>query len=365
MSSPQTTTIPTRWHSRFDPRPGVRRVRDSGIAIVQIVVAATVAYWFAVDVLAHPTPLLAATVTVSSLGLVRDARPIRVVETIIGMLVGILVAELLLIIAGSGVWQLALSIGAALVVARFISPKASFAIAAAIQAIIVMALPVGVPFVRLIDGLIGGIAALAVTALIPRNPLRGVMRDATATFAALHDAVATLSHALRTGDRIRAARALEKARALQPLVDNWGASVESGVAIARISPFTRRRRFEIARQARVQRSVDLVVRSLRVVARRAVYLADDGVAREVAADLIRDIFRGADLIRESLADISLEPEARAHLLAVAAHMDPTELVPDASMGDQNLVAALRPLVVDLLIAAGTNERDARDAVPRI
>ena len=88
------------------------RVRESAIPILQIVVAATGAFVFALYVLGHPAPLLAATVTVSSLGLVRDARPRRVLETVLGMLVGILVAELLLLVAGAGWWQLALALGA-------------------------------------------------------------------------------------------------------------------------------------------------------------------------------------------------------------------------------------------------------------
>ena len=67
---------------RFDPRRRLSRVQHSSIAILQIVVAATGAYAFAHYVLGHPAPLLAATVCVSSLGLVRDARPRRVLETV-------------------------------------------------------------------------------------------------------------------------------------------------------------------------------------------------------------------------------------------------------------------------------------------
>ncbi|MDE0547139.1 aromatic acid exporter family protein [Microbacterium sp. C7(2022)] len=369
MSGPTTgsltTSIPTRWHHRFDPRPGLRRVRDSGIAIVQIVVAATLAYWFAAAVLGHPTPLLAATVTVSSLGLVRDARPVRVVETIFGMLVGILVAELLLMLVGSGVWQLALSVTFALVIARFLSPKPSFAIAAAIQSIIVMALPVGVPFVRLLDGIVGGVAALLVTSLIPRNPLREAARAAESAFVDFADAANTIMQSLHRGSRIRAERGLEKARALQPGIDAWGASIESGLAVARISPFTRARAVELRRHERVHGALDLATRNLRVIARRALYLMDDGQSRPVVADIIGEILRGADVIRGSIADIALELQAREHLIAVAAHLDPREVVPDGSLGEQNLVAALRPLVVDLLVAAGMTHADARAAVPRI
>ncbi|HWI31531.1 MAG TPA: FUSC family protein [Microbacterium sp.] len=364
---PATAAIPTGWRARVDPGGRLRRVRESGIAIVQIVVAAAGAYAFSLSVLGHPVPLLAATVTVSSLGLVRDARPRRVLETVLGMLLGILVSELLLLVTGSGWWQLAVALGLTLVFARFISPQASFAIAAAIQSLIVMIIPMttGMPFTRLIDGIVGGVFALLVTALIPRS-LRAVeLRDARAVFRDTGSAAAALGQALRRGDRLRAERGLEKARALQPRVDAWRESLESGLAIARISPFLRRQRGELNRHARVLGGMDFATRNLRVVARRVVYLCDDGVARPVAADVLGEITRGAELIGRSLDDISLQPVARETLLAVAAHLDPRELLPGASLGDQNLIAAMRPLAVDLLVATGMPQADARAAVPRI
>ncbi|HEX5857994.1 MAG TPA: FUSC family protein [Microbacterium sp.] len=364
---PITAAIPTGWRTRIDPVRGLRRVRDSGIAIVQIVVAATGAYVFALYVLGHPVPLLAATVTVSSLGLVRDARPRRVLETVLGMLLGILVSELLLILAGTGWWQLALALGLTLTVARFLSPQASFAIAAAIQSLIVMVIPMttGAPFVRLVDGIVGGVFALLVTALIPRSPRRAELRDARDVFRDVAGAAGTLGQALRRGDRLRAERGLEKARALQSGVDDWRASLDSGVAIVRISPFLRRQRGELDRHARVLASMDLATRNMRVIARRVVYLCDDGQARPVAADVLADLARGIDLVGRSLEDISFEPVARESILAVAAHLDPRAMMPGASLGDQNLLAAMRPLAVDLLVATGMSQKDARAAVPRI
>ncbi|WP_169581038.1 MULTISPECIES: FUSC family protein [Microbacterium] len=366
MSGPPTTTaIPTGWRARLNPRPALVRLRESGIPIVQIVVAATGSYAFAHYILGHPAPLLAATVTVGSLGLVRDARPRRVLETVLGMLVGILVAELLLILTGTGWWQLGLALGVTLVVARLLSAQAGFAIAAAIQSLIVMVIPATAPFLRLIDGLVGGVAALVVTALIPRNPLRDALREGRAVFAAVDKTSAALVQALRRGDRLRAERGLEKARALQPLLDDWRSSLESGLAIARISPFLRRQRFELDRQDRIRESVELATRNLRVVARRVVYLCDDGESRPVAADVLAEIVRGAGFVSDALDDISLEPAARAGLAAVASRLDPAELLPGASLGEHNLIAAMRPLVVDLLTATGMSPADARAAVPRI
>jgi uncharacterized membrane protein YgaE (UPF0421/DUF939 family) len=363
---PTTGVVTTGWRARFDLRPNLFRVRDSGAAIAQIVVAATGAYTFAQLVLGHSLPLVAATVSVSSLGLVRDARPRRVAETVAGMLVGILIAEVIALVAGNGWWQLALALGVTLLIARFLSPQPAFAIAAAVQALIALTVGVGAPpFLRLVDGVVGGAAALLVTALVPRNHRRTELREALALFDAVESAASTLAQALRRGDRMRAERGLEKARALQAKVDAWRTTLESSIAIARISPFLHRQRSELERHERVRQSMDLATRNLRVVARRTVYLCDDGVARPVAADLLGELARGARLVADALDDISLEPGARSAVAAVARRLDPAAVLPGASLGDQNLIAALRPLAVDLLTATGMSTTDARATVPRI
>lgn len=366
VPDPSTQTVPVRTglRARISPRPGLQRVRESLPAIAQIVIAATAAYAFAYYVLGHSAPLLAATVTISSLGLVRDARPKRVLETVIAMILGILIAEVIVLVAGIGWWQLGLTLAASLLVARFFSDQSAFAIAAAIQAAIVMVIPASVPFLRLIDGVVGGIAALLVTALVPRSPLRAVTQEGIAAFMAFDGAVATLGQALRRADRHRAERGLAKARALQAPVDEWRAGIESGAAIARISPFLRRQRSEFERQERIRMQLDLASRNLRVIGRRTVYLCDDGVARPVPADLLAELAAGARLISESLGDISYEPAAREAVRAVAARLDAATLAAGRSSVDQNLIGALRPLAVDLMTAAGMPAADARSALPR-
>ena len=129
-----------------------------------------------------------------------------------------------------------------------------------------MVVPSPAPFLRLYDGIIGGVAALLVTALIPRNPLKTELRDARRLFADFDSASAALAQALRRGDRLRAERGLEKARALHAA--RRGLAVFARIrhrAIARISPFLRRQRFELQRHDRVRASLDLAVRNLRVI----------------------------------------------------------------------------------------------------
>jgi uncharacterized membrane protein YgaE (UPF0421/DUF939 family) len=364
---PSTTVgvVVPRSRLRSTLRRRVARVRESLPAISQIVVAATAAYAFAHFVLGHPVPLLAATVTVSSLGLVRDARPWRVAETVMGMLVGILIAEIVLVTAGSGWWQIAVAMTMTLLVARFLSPQPGFALAAVVQSLIALVIVTGAPFLRLVDGAIGGVAALIVTALIPRTLRRTELRDADELFDALEIAMATIVRALRRGDRVRAERGLERARSLQTYVDAWSGSLESGREVARISPFLRRQRTELQRHERVRQSLDLATRNLRVVARRAAYLCADGETRPIPADLLAELARGASLVRDSLDDISLEPAARSVVVAVIRRLDPAALLPDGGVGELNLVAAMRPLAVDLLTAAGMPSAEARALLPRI
>lgn len=363
--APVTRPVPTGWRARVDLRPNIGRLRDSAIAIVQITVAATAAWAFCLAVLGHPAPLLAATVTISSLGLVRDARPRRVLETVLGMLVGILVADGFVLAVGPGWWQLALALGATLLVARFLSSYPPFAIMAAVQAVIVMSLPATEPWGRLVDGAVGGAAALVVTALIPRNPRREEMRDGRAVFSAMDDAARTIAQALRRGDALRAARGLEKARAIAARVDDWRASLDSSLAVAGFSPWLRPQRAELRRHRVMLDAMDLATRNLRVVARRAVYLCDDGERRPVLADLIADLVRGAGLVNDSLGDIALQPAAREAIRAVAVRLDPLAILPHGSVSEQNLITALRPLAVDLLTATGMTPAEARAVVPRV
>ncbi|MER7796280.1 FUSC family protein [Microbacterium sp. NPDC096154] len=364
--STNTVAVPVTWRTRFSPRPGLARLRESWIAVAQIVVAATAAYVLAQVLLGHQTPMIAATVSISSLGLARDARPRRVVETVIGMLTGILLAEGLRLLFGTGWWQLAVALGVTMLVARFLSPAPHFAIAAAIQAAIAMILPVGpLPFSRLLDGLFGGVMAVVMTALLPRNPLAAVLREARVFFEGFDAAAARLVTALRRGDRLRAERGLEKARALQGPLDAWRASLESGRAIARVSPFLRSRRTELERQARILQAMDLAMRNLRVVGRRIVYVTDLGRELPVPGEAMAEIARAASLVGASLDDIAQEPVAREALLAIARRLDPAAMLPGASIGEQALVSALRPLVVDLLVATGLPPAEARAALPRL
>jgi uncharacterized membrane protein YgaE (UPF0421/DUF939 family) len=346
-------------------RASAARVSASLPAVLQLVFAITAAYAIAHYLLAHPYPITAVTVTLSSLGLVLDARPKRVLETAIAMTAGIVLSELILLAFGQGIWQFALTVLVALVAARAMSPNPGLAIVATVQASLVslMPVPVGGPFSRTVDGLIGGAVALVCTALIPRDPRRAARRGGRRFFAAFTTIVSSLVTVVRLGDQRTAEIVLGRARETQPLIDEWKASVDSAVAIARISPFYRRRRAELAADRELQNYMDLAARNLRVVTRRLSVLLLDERPRPEIAGMLSGIEASVNMLAQSIEHPELRPIARQSLVLVATGLDPRTLLPDQPVSEAAAVLAMRPLVLDLLGASGLDPEAARSALP--
>ena len=342
------------------------RVRDSLWQIMQLVLASSVAYLIARFGLGHPVPLLAVTVAISSLGFARDTRPGRVATTALAMVMGVVLSETSLSLFGSGAPQLTAVILAALLLARLISPNPTFALTVAIQATLVQLLdaPTGGDFARVIDGLIGGLVALAFTALVPRNPIRLARADSRLLFATIKETLAKLREVLLTTDKETADLALENIRQTQPLVDNWKSSLESAAAIAKVSPFYRWAQKEIADQRVLFTGLDLATRNLRVITRRIDYVLQDQKPRPELAAVISKALIAVDLLEQSLDDFSLRAKAQKYLLKLIRQLDP-KTIEDSGLSDQVVFMQIRPMIVDLAIAAGVEAEQARKLLPKV
>ena len=348
-------------------RDSLARLLESIAPILQIVLAAVAGYSFSHFVLNHEIPLLSVTVTITALGFTRDARPRRVLETAAGMVTGIALSELMLMGIGPGLWQMALTLLVCLFLARFISGSASFALTVGIQAMLVQLLqaPEGGVFTRSIDGVVGGLVALLVTALIPRDP-RGIARkDADRLFKVFIDAIESLKLATRDVNVAVADAALTKIRRTQPLIDNWRMSLDSAISISRVSPFLVKYRDELQGQVRLMRGMDLATRNLRVVVRRIDFLLRDGQKRAYLADLFDQIATGTHLLEQGLADPSKLDQAQDIFVEVIHQLDPKQHGIADQIREASVVLLLRPMLVDLLCASGMSEDDARDELPEI
>jgi uncharacterized membrane protein YgaE (UPF0421/DUF939 family) len=352
---------------RIDVRMAGRRVWESLPAIIQIVSAVAASYSIAHFGLAHSYPILAVTVTINSLGFARDARPRRVAETVIGILLGVALSDGMSLVLGKGLWQLVVVLLVVFVVGRAVSSNPAFAVAAAVPSALVVILPVpdGGVFGRTLDAAIGGAVALVVTALIPRNPRGAATRDRRRLFSAIGEGMGSIIDCLKEADSGAGELALTRLRSTQLLVDAWTVSLDSATAVSRISPWLRPRLPELQRDARALTAADLTARHLRSVARRVEFLVRDGVPRPALAELISQFATGVRLLNEELDDPQLAGASRSVVSDVARRLDPEGIVPDAHVTDAALVLMLRPLAVDLLVGTGMPIDDARGLLPAL
>jgi uncharacterized membrane protein YgaE (UPF0421/DUF939 family) len=352
---------------RLNVKIVTRRALDSIPAAIQIVLGVVLSYSFAHFVLGHATPLIAVTVVISTLGFARDARPRKVVESTFGILIGIVLSEALRIVVGAGVWQLAVVLLVTILVARAVSPNPAFALAAATQSalVIILPTPVGGPFTRSLDGLVAGVVALLLTALIPRDTRRIATRDGRALASTLSQSMTSLLEGLLESNQPAANLAFERLRKTQALVDNWTTSLDSALAVARISPFLRRQLPDLRRQQALLQGFDLAARHLRVIARRIFFLLKEGGGRVELVELFSEIAAIIDLMDAAIEDAGKLDEAASALRALAVRLDPDTFIPNAPVTESVFVLLCRPLVVDLLMACGYAIDDARALLPAL
>lgn len=347
---------------RLDARAALDRVVRSLPAVVQIVVAATAAYLLGRELLGHDVPLVAVTVTIVALGLARDTTPRRVVDIVIGINIGIVVAALLVQVIGQGAWQVSVTLAITLIVARAVSPSAPFAIAATVQSMLVAVLPPpddGV-FTRSLDGLLGGLIALLATALIPRFDLVRQRGEATTLFSLLDQSLSGTHQALRDGDAAAAELALARSRRTQALIDEWGPALRSARGVAAVSPWLRSWRTRLADEARLLAVTDLTTRHVRAIARRVDVLVRDGQPRPLLAELVESAAEVVRLLGRSRDDEAARYAARAVAATLAGRCSPAAV---DGVGDQVVIVLLRPLAFDVLVYLGTPPDEARALLP--
>lgn len=356
-----------RLKLRLDLKAVANRAVNSIPAAFQIVLGVVASYLFAHFVLGHATPLIAVTVVISTLGFARDARPRKVLESAFGILIGIVLSEFIHILVGAGIWQLALVLFVTIFVARAVSPNPAFALAAATQSALVMILPtpVGGPFTRSLDGLVAGVVALLLTALIPRDTRRIATRDGRALASTLSQSMTSLREGLLESNLPAAFLAVERLRKTQALINNWTTSLDSALAVARIAPLLRRQLPDLRRQQALLVGFDLAARHLRVIARRLYFLLKDGGGRAELVGLFSEISAIIDLMGEAIEDASKLEEAAEALRTLAPRLAPDTFLPHAPVTESVFVLLCRPLVVDLLIACGSSIDDSRALLPAL
>jgi uncharacterized membrane protein YgaE (UPF0421/DUF939 family) len=337
--------------SRLSMRQRVERLRLAWRSIVQIAVAATAAWIFAVEVL----------------GLSVGQRLERAIELALGVAVGLGIADLIIRLTGVGAWQIALIVLLSTSVAVLLGSGQLFASQAAISGILVATLPAGTTpsFGRFFDSLAGGIIAIAVSSLLlPPRPLELLRRSVGPLLEELAATLEDVAAALESRDRAAAEAALLRARGIDELEARFEQAVTEGRETARLAPPRRRQRGQVATYAIAAAQVDLAVRNVRVLARGAIraLMLDENVPQGVS-DALRDLAAATRALEAALDDESQMERVREAALRAAARAT-LVLEGTGNLSVSVLVGQVRSTAVDLLRGTGVSYDEAVRLVRR-
>ena len=340
------------------------RLRLRAWPILQTAAAAVGAWYLAKLLLPEEQPVFASIAAVIALGATYGQRSERALELIGGVVLGIGVADLLVHLIGSGPAQIGLMVLLAMSAAVVLGGGPLLVTEAAVSAILLVVLEptsTGLAGSRLIEAVVGGGVALAVSALaFPPDPVLVVRRSAQGIFSTLGRTLEELAGALRERDSARADAGLRSAREIDDGVRALDEALALGRETARFSPARRSSHGELVRYERGARHIDFAVRNTRVLARHVVrFLRNDRTAPPELAAAIEDLGLAVWALAAELDDPTRGVrEVRLHASrAVARAVESFE--GDRDLGLAEIVAQVRSTAIDLLRAAEAGAASAQ------
>lgn len=361
------TTLPFERalrRSRTSVHQRVGRLRISAWHIVQCALAAGAAWLIAAEVLGHDSPFFAPIAAVVSLGTSYGQRLRRVAEVTLGVAIGVLVADLIVVLLGSGWWQLTLVVALAMTTAIALDASRLFVTQAAVQSIVVVTL---IPnpdaaLTRWTDALIGGAVALVAATIVPRAPLRRPREQAAVVVRKTAELLRGAADIIVDGDFARAQDLLADARATDPFIRELQDAADEGLSVVASSPFRVRHRGSLRRMAELVEPMDLALRNTRVLVRRVAVAAYRGQPVPPAyGRLCADLAAAAEQVAEELEADRMATAAQPALVAVGAGTAEVERSDDLSA--EVILAQVRSIVADMLRVTGMGLTESTDALP--
>jgi uncharacterized membrane protein YgaE (UPF0421/DUF939 family) len=352
--------------SRLSARTRAERLRSTARSIVQVTIAATLAWLVATELIGHTRPFFAPVSAIIALGLAFGERGRRAAEVALGVTLGIAVADLVITGIGTGWWQLAVVVALTMAVAQLLGSSAMFAQQAAVSAALVATLQPpshGITFARSVDALIGGSIALIVNALVfPANPSRMVREAAAPVLAELAGVLDDVAAALEVRDRDGIQRALARAREIDELTHELRDALDVGRSTARLALPRRGTLGTVDTYADAATQIDLAIRNVRVLARgarRAIDL-DENVPPEMTQAL-RELAAAVRALEQAIEDPDAAEDVRAPALRAATQAT-LVLERTGNMSVSVIVGQVRSTAVDLLRGSGLTYAEAAEAV---
>ncbi|WP_053205314.1 FUSC family protein [Jiangella muralis] len=347
----------------------LRRVRLTALPIVQSALGAALAWWLAtIPPIDHAQPFFAPISALIILGGGLGQRLPRVLELVGGVAVGVLVGDLLVSWIGGGVVQLALVVALAMVAAVLVGSGALIITQAGASAVLVVALapadPGGLDLDRFVDALVGCGVGLAISILLlPLNPVAAARRQIDPLLTTVAEVMESAAQALAGHDRTAATEALERARDTQADVDAMHSALEGANEVARIAPVRWQKRGHLAAYLDVATPLDHMTRNTRVLVRHVISLLQrDEPVPKVLPQSLRALAGAVRLLRIDLERGDEPREARVSAVE-SARMATEALDHTGGFAGQIVIAQIRSLAVDVLLATGLTRDEVLELLP--
>jgi uncharacterized membrane protein YgaE (UPF0421/DUF939 family) len=348
---------------RGQVRRRARRLRAGAWTIAQTTIAVGGAWTLAGAL--NDNPFFAPISAVISLGAARGQRTRRALELVLGVAVGIAIADLIVFELGTGTLVLMLVVALSMSAALLLGGGGLLVSQAGVSAVMVATIERPTEFTpdRFVDALIGGGVALLVSqVLLPRDPVAAVGRAAQAVGERLSLALREAAEALRSGDVARARGALEIARSADPQLAEFADAVDLARETVSVRPPMWRARERLPLHLGAVAQLDFAMRNTRVLCRRSVAaVRRAGPAPEGLADAVSLL---ADAVEELVAHL-VDPDldTRSRRLALEAATRATAVFGEhQSLQTSAIIAQVRSTAIDLLRGSGLSEEEATRAL---
>ena len=357
-----------RGRSRTGIGAGWSRVRSGFPLALQAGLAAGIAWFVAHDVIGRPSPFFAPIAAVITLASSIGQRARRTVELVIGVAIGIGIGDGIILLIGTGPWQVGLVVVLAIVTAAAVGGGTPLVVQSASSAVLVATLttPGGaLPYTRFFDALVGGVVGLTVmTILLPLNPLTVIRRAADPALQALADGLHAIADGLRSGDAGAVGGALDQLRSAEANFAGFDQAATAASENVAFAPARWRTRGALSQYVEGADHVTYALRNVRVLARRVMTaLTDEEPIPECLPTSVGLLGDAVDLLRQEWAR-GVEPVAtRERALRAAAESGRAY---DEGVGFSGgvVVAQVRTTVSDLLRATGIEHAEAPRLVRR-
>lgn len=349
------------------------RVRKRFFRIVQVAVAAGMAFWVSQALIGHPVPFFAPITVVIILGLSGGDRIRRALELSGGVIVGVGLGDLLVHYTPDGLWRIPLIVGISLLVASFLSKSPLVSNQAAIGSILIATiLPPGTEGGgpdRMIDAFVGASIGLLTLALLPSSPLSSGRQEVSKLLGIGSSVLDDVAVALDTRDADALDKALDAVHNTQSDINNMLSAAKVGREMTVLSPLLWGARRRVRSLERILPAVESMMRNGRVLARRALVLCEDGDS--VSTRLINIVDELAD-IAASLSDVfdtrtpSNEaqdiPDLVRRLQVIGSRTGMDAISAEPVLSEYVVLAQTRSITVDLLEVCGWSRESALAAL---